>query len=173
MHNEQYIEGPLPATLCRKLFHIYPSLFICNTDPYTQQGSHWVMVWFSKEGSGLFFDSYGFAPEIWSKDIARFIRANSHHHSYTTKQLQWTESRVCGKWCLYAADQLCREKDLVAELYTNFTSNYGPMNDWRMNDWVDRHFGNDFTNVFRDDCSRKRTLGCNVMKLNLLKGIVY
>ena len=50
----------------------YPSSFVINLDPSYKPGSHWVAVYFDKNGVGEYFDSFaGYPPH----EIVHFLRS--------------------------------------------------------------------------------------------------
>ena len=36
--------------------------YVCNTDPHTKKGQHWIAIYIDEDDSGYFFDSYGLPP---------------------------------------------------------------------------------------------------------------
>ena len=80
--NTKEIERFLDAdTICRQVFQgVYsadtlpptPRLLVCNTDPSTRLGLHWIVIHVDKNGRGEYFDSFGRAP-------------NEHFESYMNK----------------------------------------------------------------------------------------
>jgi hypothetical protein len=71
---------------------------ILNTDPHTQEGSHWLAVYVLPKAYKInLFDSYGQAPYI--PNIQSFIRRNCYVREYNKVQLQGLNSTVCGKYC--------------------------------------------------------------------------
>ena len=52
----------------------YPSSFVINLDPSYKPGSHWVAVYFDKNGVGEYFDSFaGYPPH----EIVHFLRSHA------------------------------------------------------------------------------------------------
>ena len=80
-----------------------PSITLCdtlivNTDPHTENGSHWLAIHFqSRSLSSYYFDSYGLPPFIPS--VQSFIRSNCSVWDYNSIQLQGPTNTVCGKYC--------------------------------------------------------------------------
>ena len=37
----------------------FPSAYVIKSDPSSERGEHWVVVYFDKRGRGEYFDSYG------------------------------------------------------------------------------------------------------------------
>lgn len=85
----------LPATIKR-----LPACFVINTDPSWKAGSHWLALYFDKNGNAEFFDSYG-------KELKNypFLYDFVHRHTFNCKQhnfqLQGSFSSTCGQFCIY------------------------------------------------------------------------
>ncbi len=73
--------------------------YIVNLDKSTSSGSHWVALYFSSDGKGEYFDSFGLPPMLPS--IISFLNANSLSYSFNTKRLQHLRTAVCGQYCVY------------------------------------------------------------------------
>ena len=86
-----------------------PRLLICNTDPSTEPGLHWIAIFVDQNGRGEFFDSFGRKPP----DVfADYMNAKCIHWIYNTRQLQSFASPVCGQYCLFYCSFRCRGFDL-------------------------------------------------------------
>lgn len=72
--------------------------YVVNTDPISMSGSHWVAIYFDKEGNGEYFDSYGLPPIVYNHK--KFILNNSHEYTYNKSCLQSVTSSVCGHYCI-------------------------------------------------------------------------
>ena len=46
----------------------YPSCFILNTQPRSQEGEHWLAIYFDHKRNCYFFDSYGNSPKYFGLD---------------------------------------------------------------------------------------------------------
>ena len=46
----------------------YPSAYVCNTDPRTEGGEHWISLYMDDRGRGEYFDSYGL-PAVHKKNV--------------------------------------------------------------------------------------------------------
>ena len=51
------------------------SLFVCNTDPSDQPGTHWIVIYVDKKRKSDYFNSFGMAPMI--PEIELFLNENS------------------------------------------------------------------------------------------------
>jgi hypothetical protein len=85
--------------------YFLPCAFIVNLDPSDSPGSHWVSLYFSKQGVCEYFDSYGRRP---NRQLLEFISANAKSYIYNNICVQelWTTS--CGQMCLYFLVWRCR-----------------------------------------------------------------
>ena len=81
--------------------------FICNTDPKTKPGSHWVS--FFIEGETVeFFDTYGRSPKSWSfpKSLGEHIKDRRCY--FNTNIVEGFYDNTCGNFCIYMIVQRCR-----------------------------------------------------------------
>ena len=83
-----------------------PRIFIINTDDSTGPGKHWVLVYFSANWKGVYFDSYGF--DVMDPRIEHFLMKNCFSYVYNSKCVQGALSHTCGYFCLYVAKRLAR-----------------------------------------------------------------
>jgi len=93
-----------------------PRLLVCNTDPASKPGHHWVAI-HVHNGRGEFFDSFGRAL------TATFERCMNRYCSswiFNQKQLQSVISKFCGYYCLL------RDRDVdMRKIVRNFTDDTG------------------------------------------------
>jgi hypothetical protein len=82
-----YSSDTLPTT---------PRLLVCNTDPSTKPGEHWIAIYVGKEGCGEYFDSFGRAP---NKHFKNYMNKNCRIWTFNKKQLQSRVSAFCGYYC--------------------------------------------------------------------------
>ena len=79
-------------------------MFVCNTDPSHKAGQHWVAMYFDKDGTAEYFDSFGMPPSTYPI-FEKFLNRNSISWSYNDKQLQSLASEYCGQYvvmyCLF------------------------------------------------------------------------
>jgi hypothetical protein len=85
-------------TLPTHVLH-YPAAYVVNSGRSDGPGEHWIAVYFCKDGSAEFFDSYAFPPEMYG--IRNFLCMNSKHYIWNRKRLQSTVSFLCGAYCIY------------------------------------------------------------------------
>lgn len=106
-----------------------PAYIIFNTMPLKgnceSRIGHWIALHISADGSGSYFDSYGFPPTVTS--IKHFIRMHCRRLNYNKIQIQQLQSDVCGK---YAAMFLYyMHKNFSMECFVNYFSRNFVVND--------------------------------------------
>ena len=113
-----------------------PFGLVVNTDPSTEEGTHWLAVWVDSEGRGEYFDSYGREPlEV----IKNYL--DKHSRSWQcalTTALQGHLTAVCGQYCVYFLYMKCRGYAFV------------PIDDVQVNDFVENKFALDLDVVDLD-----------------------
>ena len=82
------------------------SLFVCNTDPSTRGGEHWVVIYIDGERRGEFFNSIGDAQPM-EELFESFIRRNSITWTRNSKAVQHLMSDTCGYHCIFFAINRC------------------------------------------------------------------
>ena len=83
-----------------------PCVLISNTDPCSKPGQHWVAMHLKANGSGEYFDSYGFPPI--HEDLINFLNFNSPSGwSFNKHVYQAMDSDVCGLYCILYTRQKC------------------------------------------------------------------
>ena len=97
----------------------YPSCFIINNQPSHMDGEHWIAVYFSKNKSCHFFDSYGNHPKYF--DLNNYLKKFCNKIFYNKKQLQTNKSVYCGIYCILYLLFKCRGYSLKKFL-KNFNS---------------------------------------------------
>jgi len=89
--------------------NIRPCVLIANTDPCSKPGQHWVAMIFNKDGSGEYFDSFGFPP--LSEDLLNHLnRYCPIGWKYNNRILQSLDSDVCGLYCILYAKRKCTSR---------------------------------------------------------------
>ena len=89
-----YARNKLPTCRLR-----VPCLMVCNTDPDTKQGQHWIAVYIDKERHGEYFDPYGIPP--FHFDFIDFLKRQCKTWSYNHIRVQPLNSLTCGQYCIY------------------------------------------------------------------------
>jgi hypothetical protein len=93
-----YFGGVFPCDKLPKQPVKYPSAFVANTDPSSEDGEHWVCYYFDSEGNADYFDSFGLPP--LNCDLHNFFENNGNNHNYNKVQLQGNDSDACGHYCI-------------------------------------------------------------------------
>ena len=50
------------------------SLYVCNTDPSTKGGEHWIVIYFDEKRRAEYFDSFGMHPTV--SEFEEFMTKN-------------------------------------------------------------------------------------------------
>ena len=98
-----------------------PSLMVCNTDPKSKPGTHWIAIGADTYGRGEYFDSFGRPP---METFRRYLDKHFRSWTFNRRQLQSILSSFCGHYCCLYCTLSCRGvnlKVIVAE-FTNDTS---------------------------------------------------
>jgi hypothetical protein len=103
--------------LPRVLPHNEPTLMICNTDPHTQPGKHWIAVYFDNS-YGEYFDSFGRQPE---KPFLQYLNSHCRNWIFNETKLQSIISAFCGHYCVYYCLLRARNKN-INTIVGQFTS---------------------------------------------------
>lgn len=86
----------------------YPSAYVCNTDPVTLPGEHWVVFWFQSPLVVEFYDSFGHPPDYYGSDFVDFAEQNAGSCVYNNVSVQNKHSDTCGFHVLYFLLLKCR-----------------------------------------------------------------
>jgi hypothetical protein len=97
-HVAPFFVGVFAADTLPRRLHKKPALLICNTDPISKPGSHWVAFFIGENGEGEFWDSYGMPPII--KQHRQFMDRLCKQWTYNHTSLQAIDSIVCGEYCI-------------------------------------------------------------------------
>jgi hypothetical protein len=81
----------------------YPCFMISNTEPHTQPGLHWVLLFYRNDDDCLYFDSYGRQP---GEQFDHYL--STSNVTSNERQTQAIGSVVCGAHCLFVACHLTR-----------------------------------------------------------------
>ena len=73
----------------------YSSSFVINLDPSYMPGSHWVAVYFDRNGVGEYFNS--FARYLPHK-VHHFLRSHAKGWQYNRMQVQELYTMTCGQF---------------------------------------------------------------------------
>jgi len=100
-----------------------PKLVVCNTDPSTKPGQHWISIYVSEDGRGEYFDSFGRAP---TGHFVDYLNEHCRNWIYNKKQLQSMISTFCGYYCCLYCIYRPRGFDLfkITNLFSTDTAFY-------------------------------------------------
>ena len=76
----------------------YLSSFVINLDLSYKPGSHWVAVYFDKNGIGEFFDSFASYPP---PEIVHFLPSHAKGWQYNHMQVQEFYTTMCGQFVVF------------------------------------------------------------------------
>jgi hypothetical protein len=75
---------------------------ICNNQPSTENGMHWIAFHKSKQEKNVqFFDSFGLPLQFYPKQMIEFCKKHGINVSFSDKQYQSNFSDLCGNFSLY------------------------------------------------------------------------
>ena len=140
-HTANVFRGVYPCDKLPKTDIVYPSAYVCNTDPHTERGQHWVALYLDADGYGEHFDSYGSSStdsQMGEEYLRRFLDRRSIDWTYNTKRLQSFHTAVCGQYCLFYLLHRCQGFTLNAIVNT-FTDNTLD-NDFLVHDFVSQRY---------------------------------
>ena len=102
---------------------VEPSLIVCNTDPSTKPGQHWIAIYVDKNRCGEYFDSFGRAP---NKHFTDYLNEHCRTWTFNKKQLQSIISSFCGYYCCLYCMHRCRGINMktIVNLFTTDTAFY-------------------------------------------------
>ena len=75
-----------------------PRLLICNTDPSTKSGQHWIAICIDRDKRGEYFDPFGKPPDEHFKN---YMDKHCRRWIFNRKQLQSVVSSFCGYYCCF------------------------------------------------------------------------
>lgn len=87
-----------------------PILLICNTDPISKPGEHWVSIFISQKRKGEYFDSFGLPPS--NQNIINFLKRNCKELKYNKHMIQSLFSNYCGQFCIMYVYHKANKKSL-------------------------------------------------------------
>ena len=97
----------------------YPSSFAINLDPSYKPGSHWVAVYFDRNGESEYFDSFGRHPP---HEVEHFLCSHAKGFQYNRMQVQEIYTTSCEQFVLFYIYQKSRGlTTLEVILHRHFT----------------------------------------------------
>jgi hypothetical protein len=103
---------------------VKPRLLVCNTDPSTKPGEHWIAIYVDETGRGEYFDSFGRVP---NEHFESYMNANCRNWTFNKKQLQSIVSAFCGYYCVVYVTFRASGNDMLK--FTRMFSNDTGFND--------------------------------------------
>ena len=100
------------------------SLCVCNTDPSTKGGEHWIVIYFDGKRRAEYFDSFDMHPTV--AELEEFMPKNSVVWTRDNVTVQDVLSNACGYHCIFFAIHRCVgfNMNAVVGMYTkNLTFN--------------------------------------------------
>jgi hypothetical protein len=92
-----------------------PCVIVCNTDPSSKPGKHWLLFYFEKD-SVDFFDSLGKELTSYGKPFVNFVKRFSDKMNTSQVRTQPLNSDYCGQYCLFYALQKIVFKKSMEEI---------------------------------------------------------
>ena len=114
-----------------------PRAFIANTHLAHQKGQHWIAFYFKRNGTAVYFDSYGLPPTIYP-EFVQFLNNNSTSFTYNTKRVQGND-KTCGMYCLYFIMSMTSTTKTV-KMFKHLISRRPFVNDQWIRKWVKNTF---------------------------------
>jgi hypothetical protein len=84
----------------------YPSCLIVNNQKSSEEGEHWIAIYFGKNKQAEFFDSFGNPPKRFGLD--KYINKHSSRMTFNKIKLQSNYSLFCGYYCLLYLIYKCK-----------------------------------------------------------------
>lgn len=94
-----------------------PSLIICNTDPSSKSGKHWVLFFFEND-TMEFFDSLGKDLHSYGSEFVDFAERFANTCKTANVRTQPKNTDLCGIYCLYYAFWRCQGVSMARILET-------------------------------------------------------
>lgn len=106
-YTKRVFQGVYPSDQLPKKLR-KPAIIIANTDPANKPGTHWVAIYYGRNGETELFNSFGISyPATLNNKFSKFLTAKSKNYTrLNTKRLQSSLSTVCGQYCcMYTLDR--------------------------------------------------------------------
>ena len=100
-HTANVVRGVFSSNNLPQRVSVYPSAYICNTDPSYLPGSHWIVFWIHSPHYAEFYDSLGKPPEYYGEAFEIFLQNNCGSCVYNNIQIQNKKSVTCGYHILF------------------------------------------------------------------------
>lgn len=107
---ESYFDGVFPSDMIKDIT-VKPQLIICNTDPSTKKGEHWILFFFT-DNCVEFYDSLGKDLKYYGLHFIKFVNTYVTHYKQSKIRTQPFNTSFCGEYCLYYAYLRCKGYDM-------------------------------------------------------------
>lgn len=111
-HTADVTRGVFSSNTLPQIVSVYPSAYICNTDPSYLPGSHWIVFWIHSPNYAEFYDSLGKLPEHYDAAFGVFLQNNCASCVYNNVQIQSRDSVTCGYHVLFYLWMKCYNYDM-------------------------------------------------------------
>ena len=118
----------------------YPSSFVINLNSSYKPGSHWVAVYFDRNGVGEYFDSFVCYPPY---GVDHFLCSHAKGWQYDYMQVQELYTTMCGQFVVFYIYQKSRGLTLEVILHKYFSPHNKLKNDLLVRDFVKLHYHHD------------------------------
>ena len=99
--------GVYPKDLI-KISDSLPYFIICNTDTSKNEGLHWICFYHDENNIMEYFDSLGKKMEYYGNAFKQlFYNSGATTLKQSSVQLQSSNSKLCGEYCLYFLYSKC------------------------------------------------------------------
>lgn len=88
-----------------------PRLIICNTDPSSKPGTHWVLFFFGEKSTD-YYDSLGNKITYYGSNFFKFIKRFSKILVFSKIRTQPVNTSLCGQYCLFYAYHKCMNNNI-------------------------------------------------------------
>lgn len=123
-----------------------PFALVCNTDPSTKPGEHWVAMFVTSSGQGEYFDSYGISP--LRVEFKTFLQKKCTRFRWNKIRFQSDSTSVCGQYCIFYL--LLRSGGLSIEEIAAKLPKDEFVSDCFVSEWVNKYC-RARTEIFEDD----------------------
>ena len=118
----------------------YPSSYVINLDPSYKPGSHWVAVYFDRNGESEYFDSLGRYPP---HEVEYFLCLQAKRWKCSHMQVQEIYTTTCGQFVVFYICEESRGLTLKVIFHKYFSSHNKLRNDLFVRDFVILHYHHD------------------------------
>jgi hypothetical protein len=132
--NKKFYYGIYPIDQLPKI-EKFPSCLIMNNQTSTQEGQHWVAIYFNKKGKCEFFDSFGESPSYYG--ITKYLEKYSKSIKFNDKIIQSNLSPYCGLYCVFFL--IFKLKGRSMNYFKNLFGKNPNKNDLMFSKWINKY----------------------------------